>query len=409
MSHGIPAFRNCNIRQGQIDATEWVYLRKEALIENPRSVVHYQDIIMARSGCPGIACSVPSEYDGYSAVDILIASVFTDYISSCFIEKNINSQTIQNRIAIINRGVALSHIGVTTIDKLLLPIPPFAEQQRIVSCIEQLFVLCDTIDKADENLENTVSLARQKVLDLAIRGQLVQQNPADEPASELLKRIQAEKAAQVKTGKRKADKRDSTIIRGGDNRYYENVNGKATDITDQIPFEIPPSWEWVRLPEIAESELGKTLDSARDTGIIKPYLCSINVLWNKIELQTVKQARFDKSEIDKYRLRDGDLLICEGGIIGRCAVWHDNSKEMYYQNALHRVRFCGQIKAEFFQYVLESFGYTGYLLSVSKGMTIKHLTQTSLFSLLFPLPPLTEQTRIVDAVSTYENLLKELL
>ena len=290
-----------------------------------------------------------------------------------------------------------------------MPLPPLEEQQRIVARIEELFSLCDTIDQAGAELGGAVTLARQKVLDMAIRGQLVPQNPADEPASELLKRIRAEKAVLAKAGKRKPDRHESTITRGGDNRYYENVNGKATDITDQIPFEIPPSWEWVRLPEIAESELGKTLDSARDTGIIKPYLCSINVLWNKIELQTVKQARFDKSEIDKYRLRDGDLLICEGGIIGRCAVWHDNSKEMYYQNALHRVRFCGQFKAEFFQYVLESFGYTGYLLSVSKGMTIKHLTQTSLFSLLFPLPPLTEQTRIVDAVSTYENLLKGLL
>ena len=400
MSHGIPAFRNCNIRQGQIDATEWVYLRKEALIENPRSVVHYQDIIMARSGCPGIACSVPSEYDGYSAVDILIASVFTDYISSCFIEKNINSQTIQNRIAIINRGVALSHIGVTTIDKLLLPIPPFVEQQRIVSCIEQLFVLCDTIDKADENLENTVSLARQKVLDLAIRGQLVPQNPDDEPASELLKRIQAEKAAQVKAGKRKADKRESTITRGGDNRYYENVNGKATDITDQIPFEIPPSWEWCRLGMIIQLLSGRDLQpnsySASEKGI--PYITGAsnfdngNIIINR--WTTCPEVISEKD----------DLLFTCKGTIGETAF--NNIGKVHIARQIMALRSYGALCMPYLSFVLKK--HISIIQETAHGI-IPGISRDDMLAVLIPFPPLAEQMRIVDAVSMYEQLLIKLL
>ena len=90
-------------------------------------------------------------------------------------------------------------------------------------------------------------LLRQKILDLAIRGKLVSQNPADEPASELLKKIKAEKEALVKAGKIKKDKHESFIFKGDDKRYYEQIDGKTTDITDEIPFDIPETWEWCRL------------------------------------------------------------------------------------------------------------------------------------------------------------------
>ena len=95
---------------------------------------------------------------------------------------------------------------------------------------------------------------------------------------------------------------------------------------------------WVHLPIIAHSELGKTLDKIKNTGDLKQYLCSINVNWNKINLNKVKTARFEKNEEEKYALQKGDLLICEGGEVGRAAIWEHHG-EMYYQNALHRVRF----------------------------------------------------------------------
>ena len=169
-------------------------------------------------------------------------------------------------------------------------------------------------------------------------------------------------------------------------------------LSDEIPFDIPDSWEWVTLKSIAISSLGKTLDKAKNKGELKPYLCSINVYWDGIDLTTVKEARLEEGELPKYLLKPGDLLICEGGDVGRSAVW-ESTQEMYYQNALHRVRFYGGINPYFFQLLLECYKGNLILDTYSKGMTIKHLVQTALNAIIFPLPPLAEQNRIVDAIN----------
>ena len=169
-------------------------------------------------------------------------------------------------------------------------------------------------------------------------------------------------------------------------------------MADEVPFDIPDSWEWVTLKSIAISSLGKTLDKAKNKGELKPYLCSINVYWDGIDLTTVKETRLEEGELPKYLLKPGDLLVCEGGDVGRSAVW-ESTQEMYYQNALHRVRFYGGINPYFFQLLLECYKGNLILDTYSKGMTIKHLVQTALNAIIFPLPPLAEQNRIVDAIN----------
>ena len=192
-----------------------------------------------------------------------------------------------------------------------------------------------------------------------------------------------------------------------DNLPYEKVGkNKPVCIADEVPFDIPESWEWVTLKQIAVTALGKTLDKSKNIGEYRPYLCSINVYWTGIDLSTVKQARFEDSELSKYQLNKGDLLICEGGDVGRSAVW-DRDEEMYYQNALHRVRFYGNIEPRFFQLLMESYKGAKILDNYSKGMTIKHLVQNSLNSIYFPLPPLAEQRRIVEKIKQLTPYLKK--
>ena len=192
-----------------------------------------------------------------------------------------------------------------------------------------------------------------------------------------------------------------------DNLPYEKVGkNEPVCIADQVPFDIPESWEWVTLKQIAVTALGKTLDKSKNIGEYRPYLCSINVYWTGIDLSTVKQARFEDSELSKYQLNKGDLLICEGGDVGRSAVW-DRDEEMYYQNALHRVRFYGNIEPRFFQLLMESYKGAKILDNYSKGMTIKHLVQNSLNSIYFPLPPLAEQRRIVEKIKQLTPYLKK--
>ena len=237
---------------------------------------------------------------------------------------------------------------------------------------------------------------KNSILQMAVQGKLVPQDPNDESASVLLERIRKEKEQLIKEGKIKKEKNPSYIFRGADNLPYEKVGkNEPVCIADKVPFEIPESWEWVRLRTIAVTKLGKTLNKTKNQGCYKPYLCSINVYWNGIDLSTIKEARFEESELSKYKLRKGDLLICEGGDVGRSAIWEDK-QEMYYQNALHRVRFYGGINPYYFRLLIECYKRNKILDECSKGMTIKHLVQSALNAICFPLPPIQEQQRIID-------------
>ena len=192
-----------------------------------------------------------------------------------------------------------------------------------------------------------------------------------------------------------------------DNLPYEKVGkNEPVCIADEVPFDIPDSWEWVTLKMIAVTGLGKTLDKAKNQGDYKPYLCSINVYWSGIDLTTVKEARFEESELPKYELKKGDLLICEGGDVGRSAIW-ENEQEMYYQNALHRVRFYGGVNPHYFRLLMECYKGNKILDEQSKGMTIKHLVQSALNAIYFPLPPIQEQQRIVDKFQSLIPMLEE--
>ena len=276
--------------------------------------------------------------------------------------------------------------------KYLVPLPPLAEQKRIVAKIEELLPEVEEYGKAQEALDKLNAelpeRLKKSILQEAIEGRLVPQDPNEESASVLLDNIRKEKKRLVKEGKLKKKDLEETPIS-----------------EDEIPFKIPESWEWVRINYIANSQLGKTLDKGKQVGDEYPYLCSINVYWDGIDLSKVKTFLLKPDELTRYRLNKGDLLVCEGGDYGRCCVW-DRNEEMYYQNALHRVRFYGGISSCFYKYVFELYRYTDYI--VGQGQTIKHFTYENMKSILFPLPPLQEQHRIVLKIEQLLNKINQL-
>lgn len=166
-------------------------------------------------------------------------------------------------------------------------------------------------------------------------------------------------------------------------------------------------WTYRKLGEVAESELGKTLDSKKNTGDFYPYLCAINVLWDKFDIDKLKEMRFEVREIERYSIREGDLVVCEGGDIGRCAIW-DKKETVLYQNALHRVRFNDEMLPRFCMFFLMSLKKTGELDSkYGKGVTIKHLVKSSLLSIPVPVPPLPTQQRIVAELDCISGILEK--
>ena len=306
-------------------------------------------------------------------------------------------------------GTAMPGLSANRLKGLLLPFPPLSEQRRIVAKLAELLPQIEKYNNVQNKLDelNTTikDCLKKSILREAIQGKLVPQIAEEGTAQELLEQIEMEKQNLVKEGKlKKSTFASSVIFSGDDNKYYEKIGKLVQCIDEEIPFEIPESWVWCKFQDIANSELGKTMNKASDKGGEVPYLCSINVYWDKVDLSNVKVAPFSIAEKEKYLLQKGDLLICEGGEAGRCAIW-SNDKTMYYQNALHRVRFYGNISSKFIQNVIRIYKTMGIIDKKSKGMTIKHFTKTALNSLYVPLPPVQEQQRIVAQI---EKLFEQL-
>lgn len=166
-------------------------------------------------------------------------------------------------------------------------------------------------------------------------------------------------------------------------------------------------WEYKKLGEVAQSDLGKTLNSKKDKGNLYPYLCAINILWDKIDTSTLKETKFDESELERYAVKKGDLLVCEGGDIGRAAIWNQE-KSILYQNALHRLRFNEELLPRFCLLYLRYLKNQGILDErYGKGVTIKHLVKSSLLSIPIPIPPLSEQQRIVEELDLLSSIIEK--
>ncbi len=236
---------------------------------------------------------------------------------------------------------------------------------------------------------NGVARLREMILSLAVQGRLVPQNESDEPACELLKRIKGEKARLVQEGKIRKSAPLPPVSE------------------DEVPFEIPASWAWVRLGGVSDSRLGKMLDQHKNKGNLYPYLRNTNVQWLRFELNDLKQMRFEESELEEFGVIEGDLLVCEGGEPGRCAIWC-GSDPIMFQKAIHRVRPFNQLDSQYILYNLLRDARSGKLESYFTGATIKHFTGQALSRYVFPLPPLAEQKRIVAKVDELMALCDEL-
>ena len=239
---------------------------------------------------------------------------------------------------------------------LHIPLPPFAEQQRIVEEIEYWFALIDQIEQDKSDLQTAIRQTKSKILDLAIHGKLVPQNPKDEPASDLLKRI----------------------------------NPKAEITCDNGHY--PVGWIDVILGDIFYHNTGKALNSSNKEGVLRNYLTTSNVYWNQFDLSLVKQMPFRDNELEKCTVQKGDLLVCEGGDVGRSAIWNFDYN-ICIQNHIHRLRPKGDLNVSFYYYVLRFLKEHNRI--GGKGIGLLGLSSNELHKIGMPLPPRKEQDRIV--------------
>ena len=305
-------------------------------------------------------------------------------------------------------GTAMPGLSANRLKSLLIPLPPLAEQNRITNKLKDVFPEVEKYDKAQErhNLLNSSlnDVIRKSILQEAIQGKLVPQDPSDEPASILLQRIRDEKQRLVKGGKlKKKDVIDSTIFRGDDNKYYENIGNNLVDITDDIPFDIPNNWVWTRIGYLFAHNNGKQLNKGNSAGTLMEYITTSNLYWDGFRLDNLKMMPFEESEIERCQAIKGDLLVCEGGDVGRSCIWTYDYPIML-QNHIHKLRAYLPLCTKYFFYIFYLYNLIG--LIGGKGIGIQGFSAKALHNTIIPLPPLKEQERIVKKIEIVFDRIK---
>ena len=299
------------------------------------------------------------------------------------------------------------NINQLIIKHCLLPIPPQKEQTRIVEKLSLLHPYITQYGECQIKLDyinkEILDKFTKSILQEAIQGKLVPQLTEEGTAQDLLEQIKIEKLNLVKGGKlKKSALATSVIFRGDDNKYYTINKKEKICIDDEIPFDIPDTWEWCRLGTLFSHCTGKALNASNLKGQLMTYITTSNLYWDRFELGNLKQMRFTDEEIEKCTATFGDLLVCEGGDIGRAAIWN-YSYDIRIQNHIHKLRAYKQLCTKFFFWMFYFYKTTGRI--GGKGIGIQGLSSKALDNILIPLPPLNEQQRIVAQI---EKLFEQL-
>lgn len=292
-------------------------------------------------------------------------------------------------------------IVVGYLENKLFPLPPIEEQCRIAGKIAEVLPIADRYGKTQTKLDNLnvelKNILKKSVLQEAIQGKLVPQIEAEGTAQELLEQIQQEKQKLAKEGKlKKSALNDSIIFKGDDNKYYEQIGGKIVDITDEMPFEIPDTWAWVRIGILFAHNNGKQLNKSNSSGRFMEYITTSNLYWDGFKLDNLKKMPFEKNEIERCQAIKGDLLVCEGGDVGRACIWEYDFPIML-QNHIHKLRAYYPLCTKYFYYIFYLYNKIGII--GGKGIGIQGFSAKALHNTLVPLPPLSEQKRICSRIS----------
>ena len=385
-----------------INTDDLKYISEEVFLQIKNYTISKDDLYVTIAGTIGVTGEVPTELDGMNltenAVKITNIQINKNYL--CLI---IQSEFVQQQFQDKTHQVAMPKLALERILSTLIPVCTITTQSAMVSKFVEMDSLINQIREEKEILAETVSLTKSKILDLAIRGKLVPQNPDDEPASVLLERIRAEKEELIKAGKIKRDKKESIIFKGDDNSYYEKVGVEIRCIDSEIPFEIPDGWMYERLGNICSIARG---GSPRP---IENYLTDDENGLNWIKIGDTEQGgKYIYSTKEKIRpeglsktryVCSGDFLLTNSMSFGRPYILRTNG-------CIHDGWLViGGIEIAFHQdylyYMLSSSIMYNALSSLAIGSTVKNLKSDSVKSLLVPIPPLAEQACISRQIENY--------
>ena len=344
----------------------------------------------------------PAIYAGY-----LIRTRYSQELCPQYLKSFMESQLYWEQLKSGTIATAQPNCNGKTLGRILLPIPPKAEQIRLVQKLASLIPVLYRYAKTQQDLDNLNEVINDKlkksILQEAIQGKLVPQFSEEGTAHELLDQIQQEKQKLVKEGKlKKSTLTNSVIYKSDDNKYYEQIDKETKEITEDILFDLPNKWQWCRIGTIFMHNNGKQLNKGNSKGKLMKYITTSNLYWDGFVLDNLKEMPFENNEIDRCMAVKGDLLVCEGGDIGRSCIWNYDFPIML-QNHIHKLRPYIPLCTKFFYYIFNLYNLAG--LIGGKGIGIQGFSSKALHNTLVPLPPLKEQYRIVTQI---EKLFEQL-
>ena len=302
----------------------------------------------------------------------------------------LSSDFMYNMLSVLAGGSTVDNLNSDLVKSLLFPIPPMQEQIIIANKAESLMEIVDTINNNEKELLKNIKSIKSKILDLAIRGKLVPQDPNDEPASVLLERIRAEKEELIKQGKIKRDKKESVIFKGDDNSYYEKIGDSVACIDAELPFEIPDSWCWARLSSFTEVIMGsspRSQDICSDSNYTEFHQGKIY-----FSDYFLKESNQYTKKISKIA-PENSVLLCVRAPVGEVNI---TDREICIGRGLSSIHAYDKIQNNFLFYWLKT--QKRVLVNKSTGSTFSAITIDTVKNILLPIPPINEQLRIIQKI-----------
>ena len=339
-----------------------------------------------------------ADEDGICTTEIVPIRIYKDILPE-YLRYILKSPFFLNYVNNLTYGVKMPRLGTDDAENALLPIPPLSEQKKIVNILNSTINAIENITFDKEALSNVIKQTKAKVLDLAIKGKLVPQDPNDEPADKLLEKIREEKEKLIKEGKLKRDKNETYIFKNSDdNSYYEQIDGETVCIDDDLPFEIPDSWRWERLGNIGIARIGLTYkpENVCKEGI--SVLRSNNINIDKLDLNDLISVNCNVN--NNLLIANNDIIICarngSKNLVGKCALVTGLELPMTYG------AFMACYKSKINNYIFRflNSNYFRTTMINANSAQINQLTQDMLKSTLCPIPPKKEQEQIVSKIAS---------
>ena len=386
--------RVCDMKNETVILDELLYVPQDIYPNIRRYIIEKDDIYITVAGTIGNVGIIPDCLHGANLTENADRIVFRHIDKNWFV-KCLQSQFLQEQIkSATATKTGQPKLAIAKIENLIIPLPPLNEQVKIIQSIKNIFNYIDLIEQNQKGYNSLVDALKKAILQSAIQGMLVEQCEDDEPASVLLEKIRQEKKAQL--GKKYVE---SYIYKGDDNRYYEHINGKSSDITEDISFELPSNWCWARWGDISESIQYGYNAPAKDEGRIKMVRIS-DIQNGKVIWESVPYCDIDEEDINNYTLKAGDILFARtGGTVGKSYLVTEVPEEAIYAGYLIRTRYSNQLSSQYLKCFMETNLYWLQLTNGTTATAQPNCNGKTLGKMLLPIPPLAEQERIVNKIN----------